>query len=194
MSKAWIVRDEQEGFAVVAFHHHGLAARRIGSHKLELDFEDTECSRAPEFDQFAEAGEVPAKVLIEDGWWMECHECGTKITQDSDLSDLVEMGGFSVYCNSKCKADFEARKKAHKVRAEKFKAAVRRERPDLEFTEFFCDWPFITFQANFTFPGSKYGGSVRSQLGDSTDLTWHMANGDLEAWEGYERSRKEQSA
>ncbi|HDL9484107.1 TPA: hypothetical protein PX784_003768, partial [Vibrio cholerae] len=62
---AWTVTDEYAGKACVVFHHHGLAARRLGGGELGEDFDCLVCNRSPEFDEYAESGKVPTKALVD---------------------------------------------------------------------------------------------------------------------------------
>lgn len=189
---AWTVTDESTPQACVVFHHHGLAARRLGAETLGEDFDYLECSRSPEFDHFAEEGSVPTKALLEAGWWFECHHCHKKLP-DEDFRPLenVAIDGDFVYCDDNCKSLHEKEVKKRNEQFEEFKQKVQAKRPDLEFTKFQGGYPWITMVAHFTFPGAKYGGSARDQQGDG-NITWHVANGDMEIWKEYEASLDKQ--
>ncbi|MFM2589428.1 hypothetical protein [Vibrio sp. TBV020] len=183
---AWTVTCESTPAACVVFHHHGLAARRLGSERLGEDFDYLDCRRSPEFDYFAKEGSVPTKALLEAGWWFECHHCQKKLP-DEDFhpwEDLAIDGDF-VFCDHNCKSQHEKEVNNRNAGFEEFKQKVQSLRPDLEFTKFQGGYPWISMVANFTFPGAKYGGSVRDQHGDGT-ISWHIANGDLEIWKEYE--------
>lgn len=193
---AWLVREDCEGHGVITFHHHGMAARREGAGELGYEFDDVEVSRAPEFDQYAEQGKVPPMALLENGWWMECHNCGHQVMadgrdeeDDTPLEDVVTVGQ-SIFCNQKCHDSLELKKKTQNEKFASFQQQVKAARPDLNFTQFTGEWPSITMVGKFTFPDSKYGGSVRDQNGDGT-LTWYIANGDQQAWDTYEKQRVE---
>lgn len=184
---AWTVTDESTPKACVVFHHHGLAARRLGAGELGEEFEYLECRRSPEFDHFAESGKVPTQALLDASWWFECNHCGKKVI-DEEHDDYV-VDGEVVFCNASCKSSHEKDIDDRNHKFELFKDKVKSMRPDLEFTEFQGGYPWITNVAKFTFPGAKYGGSARDQEGDE-NITWHIANGDLEIWKEYERSRQ----
>lgn len=187
---AWTVTDDFTPKACVVFHHHGLAARRIGAGYLGEDFESLECGRSPEFDEFAEAGKVPTQALLDAGWWFECDHCGERVPDEDyrPMENLV-IDGDRVYCNEKCKCghDKEVSDRNHKF--EQFKNKVKSLRPDLEFTEFQGGYPWITNVAKFTFPEAKYGGSARDEKGDG-NIAFFVAGGDMDAWEQYEEQRK----
>ncbi|MBE4178030.1 hypothetical protein HJ095_23190 [Vibrio parahaemolyticus] len=193
---AWQVREDSEGHCCIVFHHHALAARREGAETLGEDFEYVECDRAPQFDHYADKGHVPPMALLEAGWWFECHHCGHQVMsdgrdeeEDTPLDKVVTVGQ-AVYCNQKCKNGHELEKSKREQAFNRFKKLVKEKRPDLNFTEFEGGWPRITMIAKFTFPGSKYGGSARDQNGNG-EITWYISNGDQEAWDKYEESRKE---
>lgn len=192
---AWQVRDDCEGHAVIVFHHHGMAARREGANELGSEFEYVECSRAKQYDEYADKGYVPPLVLINDGWWFECCHCGRRCEEegydyDTDepipVEDMIEAGRQSVYCNQSCKDAREAEIKERNEKFEAFKEKILESRPDLDFTEWTGGWPWITMTGKFMFPGSKYGGSVRD---DEGELTWWIANGDKDAWDEYESAQ-----
>lgn len=93
---AWRVTDEDE-HDVIVFHHHGLAARRKGAEMgICHEFEDVFCSRAPEFDQYAEQGRVPDDVLLANGWWFSCDACYNQTFEDN-----LHIGQ-AHYCDWKC--------------------------------------------------------------------------------------------
>lgn len=183
---AWTVTDESTPKACVVFHHHGLAARRLGAGELGEDFECLECRRSPEFDHFVESGKVPTQALLDAGWWFECHHCGSRVI-DEERDDYI-VDGDSVFCNASCKSGHEKDISNRNNKFEQFKEKVQRLRPDLEFTNFQGGYPWVTNIASFTFPGAKYGGSARDQDGNG-NITFHIANGDLEVWAEYEEAR-----
>ncbi|GIC29818.1 hypothetical protein VCSRO147_0623 [Vibrio cholerae] len=186
---AWTVTDESTPKACVVFHHHGLAARRLGSEVFGEEFEYLECRRSPEFDEYAESGKVPTKALLDAGWWFECHHCGKRIPDEDfrPIEDLV-IKGDAVYCDENCKRGHDKEISDRDQAFNLFKDKVKALRPDLEFTEFQGGYPWITNVAKFTFPGAKYGGSARDQNGDG-NIEFFISNGDLEAWKQYEATR-----
>ena len=106
MSKAWIVSEDCEGSSTVVFNNHGLAARRLGAVELDRDFDEVECRRAKEFDDYCEAGEVPPLALLEAGWWLECRSCHQRVCFDDEefnKSEVTEAGPKSVYCSTACR-------------------------------------------------------------------------------------------
>lgn len=195
---AWQVREPSEGHGCIVFQRHCLAARREGARELGEEFDYVECTRAPQFDQYVELGKVPPMALLAAGWRFECNYCGHTVMDDDErdgcdedektpLDEIVVIGQ-AVYCNQGCKDSRDKEKADRELAFQTFKGLVKAERPDLTFTEFRGDWPCITMVADFTFPGSRIGGSARDQNGDG-NITWHIAQGDMEAWEQYETER-----
>ncbi len=100
--KAYIVTDETtELEAVIVFHQHSVAARRIGANNLNVEFSDVSCRRAPEFDGYAIVGRVPNRVLLNHGWWMGCTGC-RKTVYGNDCDHPPILRGDDVYCSQKC--------------------------------------------------------------------------------------------
>lgn len=94
---AYTVREDSEGHAVVVFATNGAAARRSGANELNLSFEEVEsCRRSPEFDAYAEAGEVPPLVAIACGWWFECQHCNRQV---DEYTEAPVADGQTVYCS-----------------------------------------------------------------------------------------------
>jgi hypothetical protein len=179
--KAWTVGEDGEGHCVVVFHNHGLAARREGASELGYDFEDVECSRSKEFDQFAHLGYVPAGDLIAHGWWFECNHCCGRVTED-ELENAVCFK-YTVFCSQECVDAHDENVARQNHASETFQLELEALRPDLQFYEFNGRWPWRTLSAKFKFPGSKYGGSVRE---DNQVKDWFMANYDRPIWNIYE--------
>lgn len=107
--KAYQVNASYEGGSVVVYATSSAAARREGAAELDTDFEGVEsCRRAPELDGYA-PGPVPPMVLLQNGWWFECVNCGTRVSldreEDGDGQPLDPcVSGQSVYCTRACRA------------------------------------------------------------------------------------------
>lgn len=100
---AWQVWEDFDGRGCIVFHHHRLAARRIGA--AELNSEDTYVliSRAKEFDQYAECGKVPPLALLDKGWRISCSMCGEDVQiTESTPRESIAICGDLVTCN-RCK-------------------------------------------------------------------------------------------
>lgn len=191
---AWQVDETSGECSEIVFHHHGLAARRIGANILGTDFDYVCCFRVPEYDKYAEQGFVPKLVRIEDGWWFSCGGCQLQIGSESyydndepvDLNKVV-ICGHDIYCNSECKDKCLEREMAQDNRFFRFKRSLMKLRPDLTFTEWTGMVPWVTISAKFTFPSSEHGGGTYRD--DEGIQTLWMASGDKEAWDLYEAAR-----
>lgn len=201
--KAYEVRDDYEGHCVIRFAANNATARREGANELDIEWNSVEhCRRKPEFDHYA-PGPVPPLVLIEHGWWFECHHCGRHV--DESLSERVEDDGLdpadftpvasgqAVFCCEACQAKQHAEQRANKAAQvaliELFESkfpgcTIKRvhvygtqlEPPDKSGG--------MKCSVHFLFPGAKYGATYEYGCKDL-----YVANGDLPAyyaWQGIE--------
>lgn len=100
---AYVASDEDESHIV--FARNLMEARRLG--------DDLPIQRAPELDEYAAAGKVPAEDLLEKfGWRFECYHCSAKLDRDREVCneetgdlredlDYVYVGNY-VYCCPAC--------------------------------------------------------------------------------------------
>ncbi|PHV25848.1 hypothetical protein CSQ93_21790 [Janthinobacterium sp. BJB426] len=109
---AYEVREPGEGHCVIRFASSSAAARREGANELDCGFNEVEhCHRKPQFDQYA-PGPVPHAVLIDHGWWFECHHCSRRVSEDmqQEAEDEGEEREYLevvtdanvVYCSQNC--------------------------------------------------------------------------------------------
>lgn len=109
--KAYQVSDGED-VTVIRYATSSAAARREGANELDCGFNEVEhCQRKPQFDQYA-PGPVPHAVLIEHGWWFECHHCSRRVSDDmqQEAEDEGEehehleviTDGDAVYCSHGC--------------------------------------------------------------------------------------------
>lgn len=140
-------RVEGEGFDAEAieiiFAKSSIEAKRRWSneHWDGDEIAGISAKRIPEWDQYAKTG-VPALVMIDDGWYFECHGCGTTINSDYigstershdeydpldaeygadqtlPIMEPVELPWQRVYCTQQC-CDDDLRTKARRKRAER---------------------------------------------------------------------------
>jgi hypothetical protein len=207
--KAWIIREPDDGECAVVFNNHGLAARREGANAINREFDEVECDRAKQYDQYAELGYVPQKVRLADGWWFECLYCNSRVAEDLeneddeliDIEQVIEVGRDMVYCNAKCQEAHTAQKAEINQRHQKYMEKLRTLYPDLTFYEkegyfYLNKYPSYTCELFVDFPGMKHGpASLRVQdvRKDSQKPGWHCAFGDKEAFETWMSGRKDQS-
>jgi hypothetical protein len=98
--KAFNVQGTEFGRIVLA--KTNPEAKKEGAAELGDDLKLVTCRRAKEFDQYAEQGKVPNKVLLEDhDWNFECAYCGCQVYNNVE-SRVWE--GESVFCSDECNA------------------------------------------------------------------------------------------
>lgn len=92
--KAYSVCEREEGTGSIFFARHAISARRAGANEhSDGELYGVRCNRAPWADQFAETGIVPVSVMVENGWFFECHGCGVRINEDlPNWQDRAEPG------------------------------------------------------------------------------------------------------
>lgn len=191
--KAYTASDD-EGRAVVVFATGGAEARRLGAGKLDTTFEEVEsCRRSPEFDSYADAGQVPPLVAIQHGWWFECRHCGHKIEDGHEGPDGEELqpvaDGQDVYCSqAHMMAEWaESRERLARVHASIEACALRfHGRPifNLRGHEHYAAWGRdIVACCDFDFPG-RTGMLARWDLGAATVA---ISECDQDAWAAMQR-------
>ena len=122
---AYEVREPNEGHCIIRFASSSAAARREGANELDCGFNEVEhCHRKPQFDQYA-PGPVPKTVLIEHGWWFECHHCSRRISEDmqQEAEDEGEehehleviTDGDAIYCSHSCVMEEFVERRAQKA-------------------------------------------------------------------------------
>ncbi|NXZ86396.1 hypothetical protein HZI30_05525 [Serratia fonticola] len=203
----WVIQEEDEGGCEIVFHHHGLAARRIGINAhggCDSDTYGYTIRRAPEFDCFVEKGFVPIKARLEAGWWVHTSGEGTRICHD-DVDDdenelIVDALVFTqdekgVYLNiDECHQhalDINARDDKYRA----FKKQITEAWPELEFIKWQGGYPWITFSVSFMFPGAQYGGSIHWDSDKPEEPTnMFMSNGDKDAWATFYKQIRPEAA
>lgn len=89
-------------FGRIIFAKTNAEAKREGINELGDNSKDITCRRAKEFDQYAEQGAVPNKVLLEEhDWSFECSYCSHMVYSDTE-GRVWE--GESVFCDEECHA------------------------------------------------------------------------------------------
>lgn len=185
--KAYTVSED--GHAVVVFATNGAEARRLGAGELDTTFEGAEsCRRSPEFDSYADAGQVPPLVAIQHGWWFECSHCGHKISDGYEGPDGEELqpiaDGRDVYCSQAHMMSewAERRERLARVHASIEACAQRfHGRPifDLRGYEHYAAGGRDTVSCcDFDFPGRK-GLYARWDIGSEHV---YISECDLDAW------------
>lgn len=169
-TKAYEVRDSDEGNCVIVYATNGATARREGGNELSLEFEEVEsCNRAPWADEYA-PGPVPLHAYLANGWWFECDHCGVMFDddgrrgeEDDDRDDEFQPveDGKAYYCSPTCKMEHWAEKRE---RAERQCAAIEAAllrwpmATGVTAGEHYKGWQSQDYEmsAQFTLPGLRY--------------------------------------
>lgn len=95
--KAYIVNNGDPNESAIEFAETPGKARAQASREWGCEFTEVMAERAPEFDEYAEAGCVPIQAMLDSDWWFECDTCGRRVYKD-DEDDLelapVVIGSF----------------------------------------------------------------------------------------------------
>lgn len=201
--KAYEVREPDEGHCCIIFATNNAAARREGATELDVDWEGVEhCRRKPGYDQYA-PGPVPPLMLIKDGWWFECHQCGRKIDEymadeleheGHDPADFVPVDyGNRVFCCAACQAKFYAERRANAAAKVALIELFEAKFPGCTIKDVHVygakleprdDGGGMKCTVSFLFPGARYGATYEY---GTPEL--YVAQGDLPAyynWSGIE--------
>lgn len=201
----WVIQEDDEGSCEIVFHHHRLAARRMGINAhggCDGEIYGYTIRRAPEFDHYAEKGFVPIKALIDAGWWIYTVD-GVRLCDDDsddessfDYEKLVfSLDEKSVFLDMDSCHEYALviNDRNHKFSC--FKKAITEAWPELEFIKWQGGFPWITFSASFTFPGAKYGGSIHWDSDKPLEPSeMRMANGDKEVWDVFYKEIRPEAA
>ena len=131
MGKAFVVTEDYENRAMVVFADHAIVARRIvASEYRDGELGGIRVNRARGLDQYCGEG-VPARALIEMGWWFDCTGCNRTINLEYlDENDLPLDGvaGYEkgqVFCGTVCQHDHVARKERERASGQEFLSMLR---------------------------------------------------------------------
>lgn len=210
--KAFLVTEAEENTGGVIFAERAIDARKIGASEWnDGELGGMHVHRVAEFDQFYGKG-VPARLLVERGWWFECCGCGMTIRDDTLEEAGLVVGGVTgtecsrIYCHAECEAKARARevreKDAGRAFLDKLRDIVRCRFGDVTFVEGpFREHAYVTEQngilnvgqgvVSFVFPGMTHGeASLRYDWGYGQALgpvlpEYSVPRGDLEAFEAW---------
>lgn len=142
--RAWSVTEEDEGTGGIVFAKHGIVALKNGACQFGSgEWEYYKARRAPWADAFAETGDLPASVMVENGWHLECTGCGVRIDYDLPemcrkyrgwTPDQIVGTQYAAWCTPRCHdedmADRESRKRHEGLIADMMERLVKRRFPD----------------------------------------------------------------
>lgn len=175
---AYIVNEPIENMGGVVFAKDKREALKWGANEYaDGEIDGFEAVRRKDLDRYETTG-VPAKILVEEGWWFECSGCGIEIRdsacdEDAGVNAAHVVGTVSgrVYCCHACRTLSLAEEAAQKAFGQGFQDMLR----DMVRRRFgndviFCEHgrnhvyvpysnPLVIQQASvaFEFPGQKIG-------------------------------------
>jgi len=211
---AYTYNETDEWSGGVVFARSNIEARRLGANLLNMDeIAGLSVQRRPDLDEYVDTG-VPARVLVEEGWWFECHGCWLRLDdcgmEDAGLpvSGIVGYEQGRVYCSHACRMESQAEDAARDAFGKAFldmlQDVVRRRFPGAEI-QFEGGrhhayvpryWPLVAQQARveFDWPGQKIGrASLEYYHADAQGRTligpvrpeFRCCIGDREAFEAF---------
>jgi hypothetical protein len=202
--KAYSVQEDDEGTGGVVFAKSPAAAQMLASGKWGTgDFFWGRARRAQWADAYGPDGPIPARAMIENGWWLECHGCGVHICENDDHLDTVVGTQDAAFCSQDCMdrkiIDDEAARDCELTAIGKLIRLLGEKYPGVLLSgETHANarkgkegmWHVHQCIVGFTFPGSKIGpGHIRyDKVGEEPRVT--VCSGDMAAWEAWRASQK----
>lgn len=200
---AFCVSEDFDGHATIVFSASHVVARRKGADELDSEFGSVSCRRAHWADEFT-PGPVPARAMLENGWWFEeCTGCGRYMSgddlyegdDDDENPAAIDPVGtqHAPYCTEACRQAY-LKRKARRERFEKkaydvLAAELMRRYPGVTLAGPQCHHHkyvgrhapsrrdrVLCISIAFQFPGSKYPGTYRY------DLDHKAAKGTRQLW------------
>ncbi|MEW6540600.1 MAG: hypothetical protein AB1402_03145 [Bacillota bacterium] len=96
--RAWVVTDAL-GSQVVFTRTRDEAFEAVEDPQMVPTNPSISVRRVKEFDQYAEAGRVPARVLVEKGWQVPCRRCGGLVSEgDRRVGAEIEDEALCAMC------------------------------------------------------------------------------------------------
>ncbi len=213
--KAYAVQEHDEATGGIFYAAHAITARKRGADEYgDGEITSVSCNRAHWADKYA-PGPCPKLVMIDNGWWFECHGCGVKMCCDaSDYKEEGEEGqndpakyierGSSVYCSVECRTTYRSDKAKRKRRE---RQAVR-ELAALLLTKIPTVKPILASKDNwrshayavnqpdgtlaiqqcvvsFEWPGMMIGAGTFRFDKIGEEPHVSICNGDLDAWKAW---------
>jgi hypothetical protein len=187
MKLAWEVTDEENGSTVV-FASTEYEAANIGASELLSDTESVIAERSPDYDQYAEQGYVPIKVLYDNYWWFGCWQCDRKVSvsdEDEDdesnpLDPVFEER--RLFCCGKCQERYYQEMKQRECDRAAAKEYLLQKLPGIEIGSVWGGSPGYPVSVEFKFPGGKH----TVQWSNNEKGIFLVTKVDLEAWDKYQ--------
>lgn len=196
MLKAFQVQNEDNDVAIV-FCEDLKSARQKGATVLYCDQEDVTCRRLIKFDIYSDKGIVPICERLKSGWEIESSFWGQRVDEtyldehDQSVDDLIfSPDGMQFFVSmEECQA-YAVEINERNDKFETFKQRMLKSYPMLSFKNFTGGYPYITFTAEFSFPGMKHGATIRWESDSDKDEQIYVAYGDTEAWNAFQENHK----
>lgn len=186
MNSAWEVNnnDINEYQAVVVFCETESQAAIQGASEMLAQPEDVRVSRKPLFDQFAEQGWVPARVLFENRWLFSCTFCDRRLDDDDEDFDPVEpqFHDEKAFCSEYCLNRWMSAKRQLAEEIAKVCGELKAKFPTIRIETVCGSWGIIhPIRVKFRFPEGKY--SVVWESNKPTEF--QISKIDIPAWRDY---------
>lgn len=208
--KAYAVQEEDEGTGGIVYADHSIVALRNGASQYgDGDISGWKAVRAPWADSYA-PGPCPLLVMVDHGWWMECHGCGIRIDSDlefipDDPTEPVKQlepveDGHGLFCTVACRDAHMVERAERKIfgqwMLDLLRLRLRDKLPGCTEAEaamlphVYVEkkdglWTIGQCVIGFTFPGCKIGPASLRMGHDKPGAWVTVCHGDLEAWEAY---------
>lgn len=139
-TKAYAVTENYENNGGIIYAKNSVTARRIGVNEYaDGEFSDVTCRRAPWADIY-HGKELPAGIMINEGWHFECSGCGITIDHDylwetdRHHEDVIGHQNSLIYCDAVCEASYNLERakcqKSEKRWMRRFSKIVKSRFPD----------------------------------------------------------------
>ena len=92
---------EGEHQQLIFAENRSQAIIRSDAYQWDGDYIRVRAIRQPQYDAYAQLGSVPKEILLEDGWWFECHgddEHGRRCCKVLTIEDEPLVVDDLVYC------------------------------------------------------------------------------------------------
>lgn len=92
--KAYHVHDKENSgeeacHEIVFAETPAQAKYKSEAYSSGVPWTDIAAIRKPQFDQYAETGEIPRSAYIADGWYFECDRCGSFSAQNEVNGEVI---------------------------------------------------------------------------------------------------------
>lgn len=150
--KAYSVLENNENTGAIYFAEHAIVARRLGANDYaDGDLSYVTCRRAPWADEWANKDEdVPARIMIANGWHFECCGCGARVDEDYLYDEDLPLNGVigtqrsRVFCSEICECEFKLHEAIRRDRERRMidvmKSLVLKRFPTVKFSEAKDNW------------------------------------------------------